>query len=209
MYTGSTYSQSILTPIPASRSKKTWCKTIVLVSLTRKEGVRANKGNAWVDYEVVNLSPSACTVSAVTDLERKQVEFDVLLLDSKCYQLLGNKILQERNFGSPHRKCWLHPVNCIKSLLDRWQTASIELTRDDSSDNSDVSFPSSKRAILDCKSQEDIHHKLNAIARGVPVCRSWWPLWATWRMCCVQGHSINPHNGWVLWLHCGMWRVRW
>ena len=71
MYTGPTYSQSILTPIPASCSKKTWCKTIVLVSLTRKEGVRASKGNAQVDYEVVDLSPSACTVSAVTDLVRK------------------------------------------------------------------------------------------------------------------------------------------
>ena len=119
MYTGPTYSQSILTPIPASLSKKTWCKTIVLVSLTRKEGVRASKGNAQVDYEVVDLSPSACTVSAVTDLVRKQVEFDVLLLDSKCYQLQEMKILQERDFGSPHGKCWLHPVNCIKSLLDR------------------------------------------------------------------------------------------
>ena len=55
------------------------------------EGVRASKGNARVDYEVVDLSPSACTVSAVTDLVRKQVAFDVLLLDSKCYQLLGNE----------------------------------------------------------------------------------------------------------------------
>ena len=91
MYNGPTYSQSILTHIPASRSKKTWCKTIVLVSLTRKEGVRASKGDAQVDYEVVDLSPSACTVSAVTDLVRKQVEFDVLLLDSKCYQLHGNE----------------------------------------------------------------------------------------------------------------------
>ena len=71
MYTGPTYSQSILTPIPASRSKKTWCKTIVLVSLTRKEGIRASKRDAQVDYEVVDLSPSACTVSAVTDLMRK------------------------------------------------------------------------------------------------------------------------------------------
>lgn len=73
-YTGLTYSQS---PIPASRSK-TWHKTIILVSLTRKEGVRVSKGSARVDYEVVtqvvvNLSPSACTVSAVTDLVRKQV----------------------------------------------------------------------------------------------------------------------------------------
>jgi len=74
-YTGLTYSQS---PIPASRSKKTWRKTIILVSLTRKEGVQVSKGSARVDYEVVtqvvvNLRPSACTVSAVTDLVRKQV----------------------------------------------------------------------------------------------------------------------------------------
>lgn len=104
------------------------------------------------------------------------------------------KILQERDFGSPHGKCWLHPVNCIKSLLDRWQTASIELTRDDSSDNSDVSFPSSKRARLDCKSQEDIHHKLDEM--GVPVCRSWWPLWATWsrhlNVLCARAQYQSP-----------------
>ena len=45
--------------------------------------------------------------------------------------------------------------------------ASIDLTRDDSRDDSDVSFPSRKRARLDSKSQQDIHHKLDEIARGV------------------------------------------
>lgn len=61
-----------LTPIPASRSKKAWCKTIVLVSLTRKEGVRASKRNAWVDYEVVNLIESICLHCFSCDRPREE-----------------------------------------------------------------------------------------------------------------------------------------
>ena len=174
-YTGPTYSQPVLTPIPASRSKKTWRKTIILVSLTRKEGVRASKGNARVDYEVVtqvvvNLSSSACTVSAVTDLVRKQVDFDVILLDSKCYPLLGNDSTSGEGFWKSTRKVLATSRELYKKLTGQTTDpgrASIDLMRDDSSDNSDVSFPSSKRARLDCKSQEDIHHKLDEIARGV------------------------------------------
>ena len=64
---------------------------------------------------VVNLSSSACTVSTGTDLVRKQVGFDVILLDSKAIHSLEMIVLQERDFGSPHEKCWLHPVNCRKS----------------------------------------------------------------------------------------------
>ena len=71
---------------------------------------------------VVNLSSSACTVSTGTDLVRKQVGFDVILLDSKAIHSLEMIVLQERDFGSPHEKCWLHPVNCRKSLLDGRQT---------------------------------------------------------------------------------------
>jgi len=53
-------------PLPGQRRK-----TIILVSLTKREGVRACKGKSRVDYEVVtqvvvNLGPSACSVSFVT-----------------------------------------------------------------------------------------------------------------------------------------------
>ena len=46
----------------------------------------------------MNLSPSACTVSAVTDHVRKQIDFDVILFDSKCYPLIGNQSTSGEGF---------------------------------------------------------------------------------------------------------------
>ena len=161
-------------PISTSRSKKTWRKTIILVSLTKREGVRACKGKSRVDYEVVtqvvvNLGPSACSVSSVTDLVRKQVDFDVILLDSKCYPLLGNESTSGEGFWKSTRKVLATSRELYRKLTGHTTDpvrASIDLTQDESSEDSDASFPSSKRPCLDYKAP-DIHQKLDEIARGV------------------------------------------
>ena len=137
-YTGPTCSQPTMSvPISTSRSKKTWRKTIILVSLTKREGVRACKGKSRVDHEVVtqvvvNLGPSACSVSSVTDLVRKQVDFNVILLDSNCYPLLGNESTSGEGFWKSTRKVLATSRELYRKLTGQMTDpgrASIDLTQ--------------------------------------------------------------------------------
>ena len=93
---------------------------------------------------------------------------NVILLDSKCYSLLGN----ECTSGGFWKSTWkVLATSCeLYRKLTGHKTdpgrASIDLTQDESSEESDASFPSSKKPFLNYKTP-DIHQKLNEIARGV------------------------------------------
>ena len=77
-------------PHPPRTRTTRFKKTIMIVSLS-KQG--KGKGQQCIEYTtvtqvVVTLSPSQCTVQAVG---AQQVGFEVVLLDSKCYQLLNTE----------------------------------------------------------------------------------------------------------------------
>ena len=76
------------------RRKKEWSKTIIIVSSKKKCG-KASKGNTKVEYEIVTqisvlLNELSSSVSQVSELVKRQIDLDVILLDSKCYPLLDN-----------------------------------------------------------------------------------------------------------------------
>ena len=80
-------------PHPPHTRTTRFKKTIMIVSLS-KQG--KGKGRQRIEYTtvtqvVVTLSPSQCTVQAVGDLVAQQVGFEVVLLDSKCYQPLNTE----------------------------------------------------------------------------------------------------------------------
>ena len=62
------------------------------MSLRKRSGKGSTKGNAEVEYEIVTkisvfLDVSSSTVRKVTELVKRQIGLDVVLLDSKCYPL--------------------------------------------------------------------------------------------------------------------------
>ena len=61
----------------------------MIITIKKRGGEkRPWKGNVKVEYEVVThvtLDSSSCTVHRVIEELRKQLDMDVLLLDSKCY----------------------------------------------------------------------------------------------------------------------------
>ena len=76
---------------PSHTKKKTWSKSIMIISVRRREGKKDGwKGNTKVEYEVVTqthvtLDASSCTVRRVAELLKRQLDMEVVLLDSKCY----------------------------------------------------------------------------------------------------------------------------
>ena len=77
------------------KRKKGWNKTIIVLLLKKRSGKGSTKGNAKVEYEIVTqisifLDVSSSTVQKMTELVRRQIGLDVVLLDSKCYPLLDN-----------------------------------------------------------------------------------------------------------------------
>ena len=62
-----------------------------------------------MEYEIVtqvtvSLDPSSSNVRKVTELVNKQVDLDVILLDSKCYPLLENESTSGETFWRSTRK---------------------------------------------------------------------------------------------------------
>ena len=58
------------------------------MSLKKRSGKGSTKGNAKVEYEIAQISifldVSSSTVQHVTELMKRQIDLDVVLVDSKC-----------------------------------------------------------------------------------------------------------------------------
>ena len=91
-YTGRTC-PDIIPPHPPRTKSMKFKKTIMIVSLSKKGKGRDRQRLEYstVTQVVVSLSPSQCTVQAVGEVVTQQVGFDVVLLDSKCYQLVNTE----------------------------------------------------------------------------------------------------------------------
>ena len=169
-------------PHPPMKRKKGWSKTIIIVSLKKKSSKgAASRGNMRVEYEIVTqvsvfLDPSSSTVRKVAELVKRQIDVDVILLDSKCYPLLENDSTSGELYWRSTRKV-LAANRSIYSKLTGDCTdlgnASIDATQEDTGEESDSSSmtnvdftPSSKRP---CPSYDSssIYTKLQEIANGV------------------------------------------
>lgn len=96
-------------------------KSILLASLSLQEqGTSSSKSK--LQYEVVtqiivSLDPTLghCCVKAVCDKVKEQVEFEVVLLDSKCYPITTNEITNDPEYWKGTRKVIAaHKVNYEK-----------------------------------------------------------------------------------------------
>jgi len=90
--------------------KKTFRKTIVLVSLTCTSGDKPSSskspGIAYtvVTQIVVTLESQSCSPGIVADLVRQQVGYDVILLDSKCFPVLDTDTTCSSEYWKGTRK---------------------------------------------------------------------------------------------------------
>ena len=80
--------------------------------------MKSTKGKGPVKYDiiiqvVVNLSPVTCTVKKVSQLVAKQVDFDVILLESKGFLLLMKASLVNLS-GNQLGKVWLQTKSSIR-----------------------------------------------------------------------------------------------
>ena len=131
---------------PVASRKKTWRKTIVLVSV--KKSVKGKEKSGAVCYDVITqvvvlLSPAICNVKEVSQFVAKQVDFEVLL-DSKGYPLLDNESTSGDSFWKSTRKILAANRQLYRKLTGQntdIERASIDLTKDDSSDDSDILLP--------------------------------------------------------------------
>ena len=80
----------------------------------------------------------------MSQLVAKQVDFDVVLLDSKGYPLLDNESTSGESFWKSTRKILAANRQLYRKLTGQntdIERASIDLTKDDSSDDSDILLP--------------------------------------------------------------------
>ena len=123
----------------------------MLVSV--KKSVKGREKSGAVCYDVitqvvVHLSPATCNVKEVSQLVAKQVDFDIVLLDSKIYPLLDNESTTGESFWKSTRKILAANKQLCRKVTGQntdIERASIDLTKEDSSDDSDILLPSVKR----------------------------------------------------------------
>ena len=167
---------------PVVSRKKTWRKTIVLVSV--KKSVKGKEKSGAVYYDiitqvVVNLSPATCNVREVSQLVAKQVDFEVVLLDSKGYPLLDNNSTSGESFWKSTRKILAANKQLYRKVTGQntnIERASIDLTKDDSSDDSDILLPPVKlrkcefgdsSVVLIADKIEDISKQVSGLAESI------------------------------------------
>ena len=153
---------------------KKWSKTVIIVSVKKRSG-KLSKGHGKVEYDIVTqvtvlLDATTSTVRRVTELVGKQVEHDVVLLDSKCYPLLENESTSGEAFWKSTRKVLAANRRLYSRLTGHSRSlgkASIDLTAEDEESDSSSSdlLPAGKRPCKDCTSS--VKAKLDDIARGV------------------------------------------
>ena len=93
---------------------------------------------------VVNLSPATCNVREVSQLVGKQVDFEVVLLDSKGCPLLEDDNTSRETFLKSTRRILAANKQLYRKLIGQntnIERASIDLTKDDRSDDSDILLP--------------------------------------------------------------------
>lgn len=138
---------------------------VVLVSVKK-----STKGKGQIKYDVitqvvVNLSSATCSVNGVSQLVAKQVDFDVILLDSKGFPLLNNESTSGESFWKSTRKI------LVRSYIERWQAKIWTLnglTKDD--DSCDDSVTPVKRKCV-C-SDLAVANKIDAISQQVSTLAS-------------------------------------
>ena len=172
------HTHGMTAPHPPLKRKKVWSKTVILVSLKKKEGVKGGttKGNSRVQYEIVTQvtvtldSSSPCSVPRVAELVAKQTNIDVILLDSKCYPILDNDSTAGESFWRSTRKVLAASRAVYEKLTGHCthlSNANVELTGEDS-DSSAASDcpPTTKRPCRDTL-PASIEEKLDKIMTGV------------------------------------------
>ena len=136
-------------PHPSMKRKRGWSKTIIIVSLKKKNSKgTAWKGNMRVEYQIVTqvsifLNASSSTVQKVTNLVKQQIDLDVILLDSKCYPLLENDSTSGEVFWKSTRKVLAANRSIYSKLTGHCtdlENASIDLTQEDTGEESDSSL---------------------------------------------------------------------
>ena len=109
-----------------------------------------------VTQTLVTLDASSCTVRRVAELLKRQLDMEVVLLDSKCYPLTENESTSSESFWKLSRKILAANkllYNKVSGQSTNVMRASIDLTRGDASEESDLSGssqlePSTKRPCL-------------------------------------------------------------
>ena len=138
-YSTSRFAQA---PHPPAKKKKGFGKTIIVVSLKRKSGSVASKGNTHpkLEYEIVTqvtvlLDSSTSNVRKVTELVVRQFDQSVILLDSKCYPILENESTSSECFWKTSRKILVANRDNYDKLTGQSTTrvgkASFDLTGED------------------------------------------------------------------------------
>ena len=161
---------------PPMKKKKTWSKSVEVVSLKKREGVGASKmGNSKVEYETVTQvtvsfsSQSSCSVRKVTEMVSTQVGVKVILLDSKCYPLLENESTREESFWRSTRKVLAANRGIYDKLMGtctNLQNASVDLTAEDSDSSGGGKAPSQKKPRVDAVSSS-LSKKLDEIVSSI------------------------------------------
>ncbi len=174
----------------------------MVVSVKKREEKGTWKGNAKVDYEIVTqthvtLDSLSCTVPRVSELIRRQLDMEVVLLDSKSYPLMDNDSTRGASFWKSSRKvlaankALYRKVSGESTSLGR---ASIDLTRNDSSEESDSSKSSSggpdKPAAK--RPRVDLTSTLEEIAKGVSSIQG---LFMFMKNICSRPFSVSSAGG--------------
>ena len=134
-----------------------------------------------MEYEIVTqisvfLDVSSSTVRKVTELVKRQIGLDVVLVDSKCYPLLDNDSTRGEAFWKSTRKVLAANRGLYNKLTGQHtdlEKASIDLTCEETAEESDSSGATSPELLEPLRRQPRIKYdisvntKLDKIAKGV------------------------------------------
>ena len=132
---------------PVASWKKTWRKTIVLVSVRKSVKVKEKSGTVCYDVitqVVVLLSQLFVMSRKCPSLLLRRWILTLFCLIQRVILCWTMRVQVESPSGSLQEKSLQQIGNCIQSRLARTQRASIDLTKDDSSD--DWHFATSSQA---------------------------------------------------------------
>ena len=185
-YTSPTYSKRspvlVQFPHPLMKRKKGWNKKIIVVSLKKRSGKGSTKGNPKVQYEICSntniriLGVSSSTVRQVTELVKRQIGLDVVLLNSKSYPLLDNDSTRGEAFWKSTRKVLAANRGLYNKLIGQHtdlEKASIDLTCEDTAEESDSLETTNPESLEPLRKQPrlkydiSVNTKLDKIAKGV------------------------------------------
>lgn len=155
-------------PMASYKCLKKIKKTILLVNLSARDGTRASSSKTngltynVVTQVIVSISASLgeCTVSAVADMVKAQVGFEVILLDSKLYPLMDNDSTTGTDFWKSTRKI----IAASRSLYEKLGGVPANAELAQAEDDVVIVETSSKRKRIDTEAKlEEIDKKLEEI----------------------------------------------